>query len=119
MDFAVGDRDDRDLLLHPWLYLGLHRGAFMRFRVPNHVQTTCLKSGPPARGKIGKAHDSFIFLVGGNGPGVGGFCRAEGPHLAQLLPAAPKFRRLRVALPLATNLGFGSAVADGGVASGQ
>ena len=45
-------------------------------------------------------------------------CRAEGPHLAQLLPAAPKFRLRRVTLPLATNLGFCPAVADGGVAKG-
>ena len=42
----------------------------------------------------------------------------EGPHLAQLLPAAPKFRLRRVTLPLATNLGFCPAVADGGVAKG-
>ena len=68
--------------------------------------------------KIGKAHADSFFLAGGNGPGVGGFCRAEGPHLAQLLPAAPKFRLRRVTLPLATNLGFCPAVADGGVAKG-
>ena len=42
----------------------------------------------------------------------------EGPHLAQLLPAASKFRLRRVTLPLATNLGFCPAVADGGVAKG-
>ena len=68
--------------------------------------------------KIGKAHAECFFLSGGNGPGVGGFCRVEGPHLAQLLPAAPKFRLRRVTLPLATNLGFCPAVADGGVAKG-
>ena len=68
--------------------------------------------------KIGKAHADSFFLSGGNGPGVGGFCRVEGPHLAQLLPAAPKFRLRRVTLPLATNLGFCPAVADGGVAKG-
>ena len=72
----------------------------------------------PGPRKIGKAHADSFFLSGGNGPGVGGFCRAEGPHLAQLLPAAPKFRLRRVTLPLATNLGFCPAVADGGVAKG-
>ena len=43
----------------------------------------------------------------------------EGPHLAQLLPAAPKFRLRRVTLPLgAAHLGVCSAVANGGVAKG-
>ena len=46
--------------------------------------------------KIGKPHADSFFLAGGNGPGVGGFCRAEGPQLAQLLPAAPKFRLRRI-----------------------
>ena len=50
----------------------------------------------PGPRKIGKAHADSFFLAGGNGPGVGGFCRAEGPHLAQLLPAAPKFRLRRI-----------------------
>ena len=69
--------------------------------------------------KIGKAHADSFFLAGGNGPGVGGFCRAEGPQLAQLLPAAPKLRLRRVTLPLrAAHLGFCSAVANGGVAKG-
>ena len=71
------------------------------------------ESGPT---KIGKAHADSFFLAGGNGPG-GGFCRAKGPYLAQLLPAAPKFRLRRVILPLrAAHLGFRSAVAGGGVA---
>ena len=69
--------------------------------------------------KIGKPHADSFFLAGGNGPGVGGFCRAEGPQLAQLLPAAPKLRLRRVTLPLrAAHLGFCSAVANGGVAKG-
>ena len=69
--------------------------------------------------KIGKPHADSFFFSGGNGPGVGGFCRAEGPHLAQLLPAAPKFRLRRVTLPLrAAHLGVCSAVANGGVAKG-
>ena len=66
-----------------------------------------------------KTSRRFFFLAGGNGPGVGGFCRAEGPQLAQLLPAAPKLRLRRVTLPLrAAHLGFCSAVANGGVARG-
>ena len=96
-----------------WRYSSTQKEVVMAKYCANHCKTLF---GPR---KIGKPHADSFFLAGGNGPGVGGFCRAEGPQLARLLPAAPKLRLRRVTLPLrAAHLGFCSAVANGGVARG-
>ena len=65
-----------------------------------------------------KSSRRFFFFKRRKWAGGRRILQGGGAAFSPALPAAPKFRLRRVTLPLATNLGFCPAVADGGVAKG-